>query len=610
MALPIPSLDDRTYQQLRRGLLDEIPLSAGDWTDHNPSDPGIAVLELLAAMAEMILYRLDQIPERVVENFLRMVVDPPEPVTVEVGLTRQAPSVPLAALPAGVVFSPRLAGRIEHDAPAARLVFHGTMSGSERAELTGLSTDAGYRAAVDALFELSNRPVTAGTRVSGPATAEVFETVREAAFPAGAGLTAEVTARHLEALGPRDLGASDGSPGQLFDLLEPGGAAGRPVLLDAARQGSAIYDPNPEVTVGGARWRYLQDLLEAAPGDQVFTVERLSYQVRFGDGVRGLIPPADAAIRCLRYQVVRGKEVQVAAGSLSELVQTRVALATLPVPAGDLIANVSHDAARGLLVLDGGMSAVERDTLIALPGADDAYRLAVERLFDISQLTITQDDDAAGGRFLFDLATAGSEGLRALGEPERAIAGRDFTFMVGEVLGQLDGLPGPRVRRAHARRLDDLGTVAVIVIPERPSAAERWPLPSPELKRKVYRFLDRRRLITTRLLIGDPRYREVALEVTVVPRRNVDTVALQQRVVAALNRFFDPIEGGEDGAGWPLGRGIYRSEIYHLLSAVEDVEYVPAVTLDGGQANVELAALELPRIDVGSSQVSVTGGGA
>ncbi len=63
MSLPTPVLDDRSYAQLRDELLRRIPVYAPEWTDHNASDPGVTLLELMAFLGENLLFRFNQIPE-------------------------------------------------------------------------------------------------------------------------------------------------------------------------------------------------------------------------------------------------------------------------------------------------------------------------------------------------------------------------------------------------------------------------------------------------------------------------------------------------------------------------------------------------------------------
>jgi len=72
MPLPRPILDDRSYEQLRNELIRRIPVYNREWTDHNPSDPGITLIELFAFLAENLLYRFNQIPETTWLEFLRL----------------------------------------------------------------------------------------------------------------------------------------------------------------------------------------------------------------------------------------------------------------------------------------------------------------------------------------------------------------------------------------------------------------------------------------------------------------------------------------------------------------------------------------------------------
>ena len=44
--------------------------------------------------------------------------------------------------------------------------------------------------------------------------------------------------------------------------------------------------------------------------------------------------------------------------------------------------------------------------------------------------------------------------------------------------------------------------------------------------------------------------------------------------IRTLKQYFDPLTGGEDEAGWPFGRNVYVSEIYHLLDRLPGIDYV------------------------------------
>src|SRR5215207_9332387 len=70
MALIGPILDNRTQQQLRDELVRRIPVFSSTWTNHNESDPGIALLELFAYLGESLLFRFNQIPDTTKVAFL------------------------------------------------------------------------------------------------------------------------------------------------------------------------------------------------------------------------------------------------------------------------------------------------------------------------------------------------------------------------------------------------------------------------------------------------------------------------------------------------------------------------------------------------------------
>ena len=75
MPLPAPNLDDRRFQDIVDEAKRLIPRYCPEWTNHNVSDPGVALIELFAWMSEMVLYRINQVPERLYVHFLNMVGD-------------------------------------------------------------------------------------------------------------------------------------------------------------------------------------------------------------------------------------------------------------------------------------------------------------------------------------------------------------------------------------------------------------------------------------------------------------------------------------------------------------------------------------------------------
>ncbi len=73
MSLPVPNLDDRSFEEVVDEAIKLIPKYCPDWTDFNPSDPGITIIELLAWMTEMIIYRLNRVPEKNYIKFLELI---------------------------------------------------------------------------------------------------------------------------------------------------------------------------------------------------------------------------------------------------------------------------------------------------------------------------------------------------------------------------------------------------------------------------------------------------------------------------------------------------------------------------------------------------------
>ncbi|WP_049896420.1 putative baseplate assembly protein [Natrialba chahannaoensis] len=103
MGLDIPELDDRTYDELLEQATTLIPAYSSEWTDFNPHDPGITILEVLAWLTETHTYQLDQITDEHRESYLRLIGyerRPPTPATARIRLDPPSDAAG-ARLPAG-----------------------------------------------------------------------------------------------------------------------------------------------------------------------------------------------------------------------------------------------------------------------------------------------------------------------------------------------------------------------------------------------------------------------------------------------------------------------------------------------------------------------------
>ncbi|UCF92832.1 MAG: putative baseplate assembly protein [Desulfobacterales bacterium] len=268
MPIALPNLDDRTFADLTAELRGLIPRYARQWTNHNPSDPGITILELLAWLAEMVIYRLNRIPERSYLVLLGLMGIEPAAAQVEVTFGLH---IAQNTLPQGFEI-PR----------ATRVAAIDAVSGEE------------------IIFE--TLAPTAATEGRWDAELDCWR------FKSMAVNTIEVEGELI--------GASNGTAHQEFAL------GNLPVFLNRDDPTDAR---NPAVvgkTTGAADtvWTYRRDLLDARPDEPVFTVDQLPGLVRFGGGDSGggLIPASGTRLFCT-YHKLGGTRGNVAAGRIVRL---------------------------------------------------------------------------------------------------------------------------------------------------------------------------------------------------------------------------------------------------------------------------------------------------
>jgi hypothetical protein len=138
--------------------------------------------------------------------------------------------------------------------------------------------------------------------------------------------------------------------------------------------------------------------------------------------------------------------------------------------------------------------------------------------------------------------------------------------------------------------------VTVIVVPDN---NQPNPTPSEATIRLVCAYLNQRRLLTTELYVIPPSYVRVDTEVHLTVSPLADLADVTGAAQTALNDYFHPLRGGEDGLGWPFGGTIFFSRVYQRLLSVSGVARVDSVsiTVDGETApdctNVPIPAATL-----------------
>jgi len=92
--IPVPNLDDRDWQSIRDAMVARIPELCPEWTDHNPSDPGITLIELFAVAFEELLFSLNRVLPKHLREYLNMIgvtLTPPSAARTSVVFTLSEP---------------------------------------------------------------------------------------------------------------------------------------------------------------------------------------------------------------------------------------------------------------------------------------------------------------------------------------------------------------------------------------------------------------------------------------------------------------------------------------------------------------------------------------
>lgn len=185
----------------------------------------------------------------------------------------------------------------------------------------------------------------------------------------------------------------------------------------------------------------------------------------------------------------------------------------------------------------------------------------------------------------------------------RAVTKDDYELLALQAFSTDDEIPG-RILCAmnHDGSLPDEDTtypghVTVFVFPKQ-STDGSWQ-PSVKQLDTIYEFLYPKRLITTRLHVIGPFVRPVRVALDVVLNADANSTQMSEKITSGLTDFFSPITGGSNQSGWEMGRGVYPSELYHLIENIEGVHHVEGLTLfDNGEEATQGDAIELKPLEV------------
>lgn len=168
MPFPTPNLDDRSFEELVAKAIEAAGRACPEWTDRSPGDPMVALLEASAFLTDMLIYRVNRIPEKAYVAFLNLIgatVASPSAAAATVRFTRKKDVKGAIEIPAGtrikaggadVVFVLTQTVKIAENEDAAEA--HALHCQIVEGERLGVSTGAPGQ-----VFKLTHAPVIADT---------------------------------------------------------------------------------------------------------------------------------------------------------------------------------------------------------------------------------------------------------------------------------------------------------------------------------------------------------------------------------------------------------------------------------------------------------------
>jgi predicted phage baseplate assembly protein len=188
---------------------------------------------------------------------------------------------------------------------------------------------------------------------------------------------------------------------------------------------------------------------------------------------------------------------------------------------------------------------------------------------------------AVGGRDEETLTEAKMRARRMVRSRGRAVTAEDFELLAAEAAN----IKRAKVIPLHHPQFPGTkvpGAITVIVVPDAPRRVAN-PTPSQATLRTVCAYLDQRRLLTSELFVVAPEYQRVAVTVAILAKDDADAGEVRDAIEESLLDYFHPLRGGDDGQGWPFGDTIRYSKVYQRVFGVTGVDSIErlVIALDG-----------------------------
>jgi predicted phage baseplate assembly protein len=301
------------------------------------------------------------------------------------------------------------------------------------------------------------------------------------------------------------------------------------LLVVNAPDPADLFDVAPSSQRGQeSAWTEVDSLARSRPYDQHFVVDETTGIVTFGDGVRGAAVPA--GFRHIRATYRTG---------------------------GGLATAVPADA-----------GFAPRQTIPFLGQIDNPAPAA----------------GAANSESVAGIVARGPGLVRARG---RAVTAGDLEALVLQAsveLGRVVALPGVDVDGSRRP-----GQFTLVAIGTRRDDGQP-PVPTETTLAAVVRMLVEGRQpvapLGVRVVVRAARFVRVQLEISLRLDEDIDRQAAVLAVAGAVDRHLDPLVGGADGRGWPLGGTIRYQQLIAVIANVSGVASVGrTVVVVGGRPN-------------------------
>jgi predicted phage baseplate assembly protein len=634
VALPVPNLDDRRFQDLVDDAKRMVQSRCPEWTDHNVSDPGVTLIETFAFMVDQLLYRLNRVPDRLHVKFLDLIglrLLPPTPARASVTFWLSTPALAPLTVPLGT-----RVGTIRTEATES-VVF------ATAEELTAIPC---------AVARIRTRPGDPAVEESADRTEQWQLRTPFAAFAAPPepgdqlliGLTEAIPGCALRLdfdCTIEGIGVNPGHPPLAWQAWTSDGWADCVSGLDETgglnRAGSVIVHlpAGHEVSVlDGERAGWVRALvIDPIEGQPPYGAPPLVHGLAAATvGVSGPVINAEiieneplGVSEGVPGQVFRVGSTPMLAGVGQPLVQVGSAqgwqdwtpvehfAASGPADRHVVLDSVAGEVLFGPAVRlpDGGIR-----NYGAVPPTGAAVRVARYAVGggtrgnvaagSISTLkssvpfvaAVRNLASAHGGVDGETLAEGRTRGALLLRTRSRAVTGEDYETLAREAAPEV-----ARVRCVTAGEGDTApGSVRVLVVPA--AAVDRGRIefadlvPSDEVLGRLAERLDEVRLIGTRVLVEPPRYRGVTVVARVISWPRAKGARVGADALDALYAYLSPLSGGPDGRGWPFGRAVTPGDLYAVLQRVRGVESIEDVRLFTANPLTGERGRETRRVDV------------